>query len=324
MQQPFLTHCRFVRQTGGMCMFALVVVAWHPYHTTLVENGTDSRHLPPEFFSAVRDGITEELAEQPVRAVLVDGVFHEVDSNYQSFRTAAKHATRLALGRLPLSLPPDERSAEEITEAWRVDRESRSAALVEHLTGELAHFGFALENEVWWRAKAETEQLLRLLPNAPRVPTEIDLGLALACPALLEFLKVEDWRESSGQVPQELATKKLSHLIEETYELNDEIGRRMTAAIAEWGLLYLDSYPDRSSLLEAPGYMDGGTRAALLYLVGRQEEAAETAKAALENGFGNRKQRRFSNLVLEKLGVEIDSAGSEQNSNEERQTDHHR
>ena len=180
-------------------MFALVVVAWHPYHTTLVENGTDSRHLPPEFFSAVRDGITEELAEQPVRAVLVDGVFHEVDSNYQSFRTAAKHATRLALGRLPLSLPADERSAEEITEAWRVDRESRSAALIEHLTGELAHFGFALENEVWWRAKA-----------------------------------------------------------------------------------------------------------------------------ALENGFGNRKQRRFSNLVLEKLGVEIDSAGSEQNSNEERQTDHHR
>jgi hypothetical protein len=135
---------------------------------------------------------------------------------------------------------------------------------------------------------------------------------------------VEDWRERSGQVPQELATKKLSHLIEETYELDDEIGRRMTAAIAEWGLLYLDSYPDRSSLLEAPGYMDGGTRAALQYLVGRREDAAETARAALENSIGNRKQRRFANLVLEKLGVESEPTGSEQGSAEERQTDHHR
>ncbi len=302
-------------------MFALVVVAWHPYHTTLVENGTDSNHLPAEFFSAVSDGIIEEVGELPVRAVLVDGAYHEVDSNYQSFRTAAKHATRLALGRLPFGSSSDERSPEEITHAWRMDREERTAGLVNHLTAELKQYGFSFENQTWWRSKHETEQLLRLIPNAPRIPTEIDLRLALACPALLQFLGVDDWREVSGQVPQELAARKLSHLIEETYELDDEIGRRMTAAIAEWGLLYLDSYPDRSSLLEAPGYMDGGSRAALQYLVGNRDEAAETAKAAFENSLGNRKQRRFAKLVLETMGIK---PGSELDSAEERQTDHHR
>ena len=301
-------------------MFALVVVAWHPYHKTLVENGTESGDLPAEFFSAVRDGIIEEVGELPVRAVLVDGVYHEVDSNYQSFRTAAKHATRLALGRLPLDPPADERTAVEITQAWRQDRDCRAKELTEHLTGELAHFGFSLENDTWWRPKGDTEQLLRLIPNAPRIPTEMDLRLALACPDLLDFLGVDDWRRKEGQTPQELAARKLSHLIEEIYELNDDIGKRMAAAIAEWGLLYLDSYPDIASLLEAPGYLDGGTKAALHYLVGQNEAAGEVAKAALENGLGNRKQRRFANLVLEKLGgVVVDRSLAE-----ERQSDHHR
>ncbi|MFA5505369.1 MAG: hypothetical protein WC423_08080 [Vulcanimicrobiota bacterium] len=302
MQQPFLTQSRYVRQAGPVCSFALVVVAWHPYHRVVVENGTVAEELPSEFFQGVKDGILGQLGERPVRAVLVDGLHHQTDSSRQSFMVAAQHATRQALPRLLLEqLPSEEREARQIALSWQRDRALRLEQLSEHLSRELGLLNFHFQEDTWCRRNADTEQLIRLVKNAPRVPTEVDLSLTLAYAGLVEFLGVESWREKPGRLPQELAEKKLSTLIEETYELDDSVYRRMSEAAAEWALLYLDSYPDAESLLEAPGQLDDGTRSALLYLSGQHGEAEALAREALENSLGNRRQRKFASRVLEQL-----------------------
>ena len=48
-----------------MCLFAVVVLAWHPHDRLLVENGTDPKHFPPEFFAGVEEGVTEVGPPQP-------------------------------------------------------------------------------------------------------------------------------------------------------------------------------------------------------------------------------------------------------------------
>jgi elongation factor G len=105
---------RFKKQTGGKGQFAQVVLRIEPNEegdfefVDLIRGGA----IPREFIPAVRRGVEDTLkagvmAKFPivdVKAVLVDGSFHEVDSSEKSFYTCAclafKEAFQKAAPRL--------------------------------------------------------------------------------------------------------------------------------------------------------------------------------------------------------------------------------
>jgi elongation factor G len=90
---------RFKKQTGGKGQFAHLVLRIEPYgegsfeFIDMIRGGA----IPREFIPAVRRGVEETmkagvLAKFPVvgvKAVLLDGSFHEVDSSERSFHTCA-------------------------------------------------------------------------------------------------------------------------------------------------------------------------------------------------------------------------------------------
>jgi len=109
---------RFARQTGGRGQFAEVEMAFEPGEKGshfVFENATVGGTVPREFVPAVEKGAREALesgivAGYPVadvKAILLDGAFHEVDSSDLAFQTASSMATRQAIpkGR-PVLLEP--------------------------------------------------------------------------------------------------------------------------------------------------------------------------------------------------------------------------
>lgn len=128
---------RFARQTGGRGQFAEVEMAFEPGDKGshfVFENATVGGSVPKEFVSAVEKGAREALesgivAGYPmvdVKAILLDGAFHEVDSSDLAFQTASSMATRQAIpkGRPALLEPvmrievvcPDEYTGEVVTD----------------------------------------------------------------------------------------------------------------------------------------------------------------------------------------------------------------
>ena len=96
---------RFIRQTGGTGQYAVVRVRFEPLErgagfefVNAVTGGT----VPKEFVPAVERGVTDALANGvlggypviDVRATLLDGEFHEQDSNEMAFRIAGSMAVR--------------------------------------------------------------------------------------------------------------------------------------------------------------------------------------------------------------------------------------
>lgn len=101
---------KFVRQTGGKGMYAHVVIEFEPSEPgqvfvfeTKVANGV----IPKQYFRPVADGIKEamssgSIAGYPVidiKATLLDGSVHDVDSNELAFRIAGSMALRDAVSR---------------------------------------------------------------------------------------------------------------------------------------------------------------------------------------------------------------------------------
>ncbi|MEA3364616.1 MAG: elongation factor G, partial [Candidatus Hydrogenedentes bacterium] len=128
---------RFARQTGGRGQFAEVELAFEPGEKGshfVFENATVGGAVPKEFVPAVEKGVRETLdtgvvAGYPVvdvKATLLDGAFHEVDSSELAFQIAASMATRKAIpkGRPALLEPvmrievlcPDEYTGEVVTD----------------------------------------------------------------------------------------------------------------------------------------------------------------------------------------------------------------
>ena len=97
---------RFVKQTGGKGQFAHVVLRLEP-----AEEGFEfasqvvGGNVPKEYIPAVESGVRQALEEGVVKgypvvnvkATLLDGSYHEVDSSEMAFRTAAMMATRECL-----------------------------------------------------------------------------------------------------------------------------------------------------------------------------------------------------------------------------------
>lgn len=301
--KPFLTRTRFMKQTGGMGMFAQVVLAWHPAPELIVENGTAPDQIPPEYFPGVESGIRKELDGRSARVVLVDGLHHPVDSNQRSFEYAARMAGKEALPRLPLPYSTsDSRSAVEIATYWCAAQQKLLQDVQRALEDGLKEFRSLPNSSIWWRERDGLEQVAILKGNSPSVPTAVDLMLHISVPELLKFLGTESWREGRHQTPQLLAGAKLSSLAGlGQFELGIDAGVSIIQAVRAFGQPYLDELSDLGRLLEAPGYMDKGTRSALHLLMGEKNKARRMASLGLESSLGNPKQRRFCQRVLDSL-----------------------
>ena len=96
---------RYVKQTGGRGQFAQLKLRLEPADAYSFENRVVGGAVPREYVPAVEQGIKQALQEGVlkgypvvnVKAVLLDGLHHEVDSSELAFRTAAMMATRECL-----------------------------------------------------------------------------------------------------------------------------------------------------------------------------------------------------------------------------------
>ena len=109
---------RFIRQSGGRGQFGHVVIELSPLETGggfVIENKIVGGVIPKEYIPAVEAGLKEAalngiLGGYPVidiKAVLVDGSYHEVDSSELAFKIAGSKALKAALSKAkPVLLEP--------------------------------------------------------------------------------------------------------------------------------------------------------------------------------------------------------------------------
>ena len=105
IRKPVRAEARFVRQTGGKGQYGHVVLELEPLERGLgveFESKIVGGAVPREYWRAVEQGIREALqggvsAGFPVidlKAILVDGSFHEVDSSEMAFKIAGSMAVK--------------------------------------------------------------------------------------------------------------------------------------------------------------------------------------------------------------------------------------
>ena len=103
-------EARFVRQTGGRGQYGHVVINVEPNETSAgyeFESKIVGGVIPREYIPSVDKGIKEALSSgiiagfpvEDVRVELVDGSFHEVDSNEMAFHIAGSMAIKDGLRR---------------------------------------------------------------------------------------------------------------------------------------------------------------------------------------------------------------------------------
>jgi elongation factor G len=115
---PVKAEGRFVRQSGGRGQYGHAVVQFEPQERGtgfIFEDKIVGGSIPREYIPAVQSGIREAMetggpAGYPVvdmKAVLVDGSFHEVDSSEMAFKIAGSLALQEAMRRgKPIVLEP--------------------------------------------------------------------------------------------------------------------------------------------------------------------------------------------------------------------------
>ncbi len=109
---------KYIRQSGGRGQYGHVIVKFTPNEYGKgfeFEDKIKGGRIPQEFIKPVREGIEDsmqsgELAGYPVvdiKAVLVDGSYHDVDSSELAYRIAASKAFREAMKKSgPIILEP--------------------------------------------------------------------------------------------------------------------------------------------------------------------------------------------------------------------------
>ena len=116
--RPSRAEGRLVKQTGGRGQFAVVELEVEPMPSGsgfVFENKLVGAAVPREFVPAIERGIRQAmtrgvLADQPmvdIKATLVDGKSHDVDSSDRAFEMAASMAMRKAVSQAgPILLEP--------------------------------------------------------------------------------------------------------------------------------------------------------------------------------------------------------------------------
>lgn len=109
---------KYIRQSGGKGQYGHVIVRFEPNEYSKgfeFEDKTKGGSIPKEFIKPVEMGIKDamqsgEVAGYPVvdvKAILLDGSYHEVDSSEMAFRIAASKSFREAMKKcLPILLEP--------------------------------------------------------------------------------------------------------------------------------------------------------------------------------------------------------------------------
>jgi len=106
--KPVHVEGKYIRQSGGKGQYGHVTMKFEPNEYGkgfLFEDKIKSGAIPKEFIKPVEQGVmdamqTGELAGYPVidvKATLLDGTYHEVDSSELAFRIAASKAFREAM-----------------------------------------------------------------------------------------------------------------------------------------------------------------------------------------------------------------------------------
>jgi len=118
IRRPAKAEGRFVRQTGGHGQFGVVELKIEPLAKGSgfeFEDGTKGGSIPRNFIPSVEQGIKEAmetgvLAGYPmvdVKAILLDGKYHEVDSSELAFKIAGSMAFKEAVEKAnPVLLEP--------------------------------------------------------------------------------------------------------------------------------------------------------------------------------------------------------------------------
>ncbi|QTA38679.1 elongation factor G [Thermosipho ferrireducens] len=109
---------KYIRQTGGRGQYGHVVMRFEPLELTKTfefEDKTVGGVIPKEYISAIMEGVKEAaqtgyLAGYPmvgIKAILLDGSYHEVDSSEMAFKIAASLAFKEAMAKArPVLLEP--------------------------------------------------------------------------------------------------------------------------------------------------------------------------------------------------------------------------
>jgi elongation factor G len=109
---------KYIRQSGGRGQYGHVVIKFGPNEYGKgyeFEDKTKGGAIPREYIKSIEGGIEEamasgEVAGYPVvdiKAILLDGSYHEVDSSEMAFRIAASKAFRDAMKKThPILLEP--------------------------------------------------------------------------------------------------------------------------------------------------------------------------------------------------------------------------
>lgn len=106
--KPVRTEGKYIRQSGGRGQYGHVIVEFEPLSldkTFEFVDKTVGGVIPKQYIPAIEEGIREamqvgELAGYPVvgvKATLVDGSYHEVDSSEMAFKIAASMAFKEAM-----------------------------------------------------------------------------------------------------------------------------------------------------------------------------------------------------------------------------------
>lgn len=115
ISRPAEQNLRYVKQTGGRGQYAHVVLRLEPGEGFEFINRIAGGAIPREYIPAVEAGVKQALEEGilggfpvvDVRAILLDGSFHEVDSSELAFRNAGLMAARECLKKAaPQMLEP--------------------------------------------------------------------------------------------------------------------------------------------------------------------------------------------------------------------------
>lgn len=110
-------NMRFIRQSGGRGQFAHVIMKFEPSGGKgfIFENAVVGGNIPREYIPAVEKGIKESLERGvlagytlvDIKATLLDGSYHEVDSSDMAFRIAGSMALQEAAKKAkPVLLEP--------------------------------------------------------------------------------------------------------------------------------------------------------------------------------------------------------------------------
>ena len=118
LTRPYRSEVRFVRQTGGHGQYGHVVLDLEPLDRgegIQFVNGIAGGVIPREYIPAIERGVRQALDNGPLggyplvdlKATLVDGSYHTVDSSEMAFRSAGMMAIRDGISKAgPVLLEP--------------------------------------------------------------------------------------------------------------------------------------------------------------------------------------------------------------------------